>query len=494
MNPNKFKDIVFSMATSGLLLVGLFMLLNGSAQLARANPGNLFVTANGNGINCTQANPCDLATALSQSGNDDTIYVAQGTFTGTSGAVITLTKSITLFGGWDATAVIPPVRNSEMYPTILNGEDARRVVYISGNITPTLDGFVITQGNASEAAIDPGYGGGIYSNSANPIFTHNVISGNVASNNPVAWGFGGGICILNPPGMAIVSKNRITNNSANTANAGDGGGVAVRGGNGVTVSENTFQGNLAGLTTNSNGGGLSLYNSPAVVSGNLLQDNQAAASGGGFGGGLYSQFGDVTLSANIVADNAAEYGSVTFQQNPNITLVNNIIARNSAGGVFVRGSVNNPLTGSLVNNTIAQNGREGVYAGWYVSGYSKLTLTNNIIVSHSIGIFTYPALNSNIVTATKTLFFGNGEDTGGSTITSTEAIIESDPLFVDSAGWDYHLRVISPAIDAGESVPWLTTDMDGDVRPWPVGGYHDIGADEVYWRRIYLPQVLKSSG
>lgn len=493
MNLSQYKRIVFSLAASGLLLLGLFLLLNGAARIARADPGNLFVTTDGSGAGCTQANPCDLVTALNQSTNGDTIYVAQGTYTSTSAAVVTVTKSITLFGGWDASMVTPPVLDPEVHPTTLDGENARRGVYISGTITPTLDGFIITRGNASNAATDPGYGGGIYSSGANPIVTNNVITNNFAYTSTTDWAIGGGIYIYGAPIMAVVSDNLIANNTANTAYLGEGGGLYVRDGRDVTVSNNTFQGNTAGTTINGIGGGLSLYNSSAVVSGNLIRDNQATPTGAGFGGGLNSQFGDVTLSENIVTSNIAEYGAVTFQQNTNLTLVNNIIAQNPAGGVFVRGTASDPLAGTLVNNTIAQNGKEGVYAGWFSSGYSTLTLTNNIIVSHTIGIYAYPDLNPNVVTATHTLFYGNNDDTGGSIITSTDEISGSDPLFVDPAGWDYHLRTGSPAIDAGVSVPWLTTDVDGDARPWPVGGHYDIGADEAHWRQIYLPQVLKSS-
>jgi hypothetical protein len=112
-----------------------------------------------------------------------------------------------------------------------------------------------------------------------------------------------------------VSENLIANITANTSNAGDGGGLAVRGGNGITISKNTFRGNIAGSTPNSDGGGLSLYDSPAVVSGNLIQNNLAASTGTGFGGGFYRQFGEVTLSTNIVTDNAAEFGAITFEQN-----------------------------------------------------------------------------------------------------------------------------------------------------------------------------------
>jgi putative cofactor-binding repeat protein len=410
--------------------------------------------------------------------------------------VVTVTKSISLLGGWDASVATPPVRDPQAYPTTLDGENARRGVYISGTITTTLDGFIVTRGNASNTASDPGYGGGIYSDGANPILTHNVISNNVASTSTTDWALGGGIYIYGAYGapiMAVVSDNLIANNAANTAYLGQGGGLYVRDASDVTVSNNTFQDNTAGSTINGIGGGLYLNNSSAVVSGNLIRDNQATPTGAGFGGGFYSEFGDVTLSGNIVTGNTAEYGALTFQRNTTLTLANNIIAQNPAGGVFFRGGAGDPLTATLVNNTIAQNGKEGVYAGWYSSGYSALTLTNNIIVSHTIGIYAYPDTNPNVVTATHTLFYGNGDDTGGSVITSTNEITGSDPLFLDPAGRDYHLRVGSPAIDAGVSVPWLTADVDGDARPWPVGGHYDIGADEVRLWKIYLPQVLRNS-
>jgi hypothetical protein len=496
MNLSQYKRIVISLAASGLLVVGLFLLLDETARIARADPGKLFVTMDGSGAGCTQAYPCDLVTALNQSTNGDTIYVAQGTYTGTGAAVVTVTKSITLFGGWDGSMATPPLRDPEVYSTTLDGENARRGVYISGTITSTLDGFIVTRGNASNAATDPGYGGGIYSSAANPILTHNVITDNFASTSTTDWALGGGIYIYgaySAPIMAVVSDNLIANNTANTAKSGEGGGLYVRDSNEVTVSNNAFQDNTAGTTINGIGGGLSLYNSSAVVSGNLIQNNRATPTGAGFGGGLNSQFGDVTLSENIVTGNSAEYGALTFEQNANLTLANNIIAQNPAGGVFVRGTASGPLAASLVNNTISQNGKEGVYAGWFSSGHSTLTLTNNIIVSHTIGIYAYPDLNPNVVTATHTLFYGNNDDTGGSIITSTNEITGSDPLFVDPAGRDFHLRASSPAIDAGVSVPWLTTDVDGDERPWPAGGDYDIGADEAHWRQIYLPQVLKNS-
>jgi hypothetical protein len=53
--------------------------------------------------------------------------------------VVTVTKSITLYGGWDGTTTTPPVRDPDAHPTTLDGEGVRRVVYISESISPTLD-------------------------------------------------------------------------------------------------------------------------------------------------------------------------------------------------------------------------------------------------------------------------------------------------------------------------------------------------------------------
>jgi hypothetical protein len=222
MNPSKYKHIVFSMVTSGLLLVGLFLFLNGTSQIARADPGDLFVTPTGSGTACTQAQPCILQTALAQVADGNTIYVAEGTYTGIGGAVVTFAKSITLYGGWDGSPTGFVVRDPDAYPTVLDGEGAGRVVYISGPVAPVLDGLVIRHGNATGLGGYSSYdaGGGVYIYEANALINHcTIINNNAGPASSAGKGLGGGIAVI--ASNAQLENNLIISNTPLCANMGE---------------------------------------------------------------------------------------------------------------------------------------------------------------------------------------------------------------------------------------------------------------------------------
>ena len=145
-------------------MAGTLFLLGLLSGLALASSGDLFVSPGGSG-DCSQPSPCDLHTALTLASDGDTVYVAQGTYTGTGAAVITVTESITVYGGWDGTMTVPPVRDPKINPTTLDGKGLRRVVYITGTITPTLEGLWLTNGSSGSR------GGGIAVDGAHPIIS-----------------------------------------------------------------------------------------------------------------------------------------------------------------------------------------------------------------------------------------------------------------------------------------------------------------------------------
>jgi parallel beta-helix repeat protein len=487
--------------------LALLYVLSANPCPVLADPGDFFVTTGGTGTACTQDTPCALQTALGQAVNGDTIYVAQGIYTGTGSAVVTVTQSITLAGGWDGAPTGGVMRDPDTYTTALDGEIARRVVYISGNITPTLDGFSITRGDATGLGGHPWWGldlgGGVYIVTATTTIRNSRVYSNTADR-------GGGLFLMSS-NDATLSGNAVFSNTAD-----NGGGLSLFFCDGVTLNGNTISENIAryggglylGHTSDATlignsllvntagffGGGLRLESVEAVLQGNIVTGNVAAQ-----GGGAYIT-GNSTLNANLVADNTAEKGGGLYLGYGSPTLTNNVIADNQAdaegsgSGLYCEFST--PL---LLHTTIARNSGgdgSGIYAtGYWSSGTyrsSTVVLSNTILVSHTVGI---TVTMGNTATLEATLWgseaWANGSDWGGEGTIVTGAVnVRGDPAFVNSDAGDYHLTAASVALDRGVDAG-VTADMDGEARPWPIGGGYDIGADELEYLSIYLPLVLR---
>ena len=499
--------------------IGLLLTLLAGLQMAQATPAatNFFVKPGGNG-DCSQNSSCALQTALNQAANGDTIYVAEGVYTGTGAAVVTLTQSITLYGGWNGAASFQIVRDPALYPSVLDGEGMRRVVHISGDITPTLDGFTIANGNATGLLTycpsnPDGCGGGVFVSDAHPIIANNIITNNVAaittSGNPtVAIGYGGGLYLVNA-NRAVISGNLIISNAASTAYWGIGGGLCLRGiGSGTQVQFNRVFSNAA-TTADAYGEGGGIWGGPdgVLIQRNIVAGNQTNSAGTGRGAGLFQYGGFARYLGNLVQGNhgpaAVEmhYSQARLEGNQVVdnvtlegirlqdrsgggpTLVNNVVARSGSKTLSIYGyDASSILPATLLHNTLIGSGTGyGVYAQ-----YAALYLTNTIVASTTWGITnTTPA--SSTVSADHTLFWV----VANPGIQGTNPL-NADPAFVNPTGGDYHLGPGSAAINAG-ALTTVTTDIDGEPRPDCV--FWDIGADEVQGapcRRNYLPTILRN--
>ncbi len=477
----------------------------------------------------------------------DVVKVAAGTYTGvdvrpqndiTSIGLVTqmvyISKSVTIRGGYTPAFAEPP--DPEANPTTLDAQAQGRVLYITGDISATIEGLTITRGD--NTGLGGGFwpwmdaGGGIYIISA----TANIRNNSVCKST-TAWDGGG---VYMSYGAAVIQNNVIT---ANTASRYGGGLLLYQ--SDVTLTDNVVAKNDA----HANGGGAMILHTTATLQNNLISENNANQFGGGlvvaerrptlltgnvisgntagtFGGGIAIQDGQITSTKNIVADNVATLrgggldawhsdgaligdsvisnvtsgdGGGLYLSDSNLTLVNDLVLDNRAtergSGLYVEGS-----SLKVLHNTIARHNHGDGFGLYVTHGYShshphghdvigsRLYLTNTILVSHTVGI-SVTAGNTAILEAT---LWANEADWGGAgTILVGAHNYWGDPAFVDPDVGDYHIGAGSAAIDVGVDAG-VSDDIDGDPRP--VGGGYDIGADERHepealW--VYLPLVLK---
>jgi len=436
--------------------------------------------------------------------------------------VVYINKTVTIRGGYTTTNWTTSYPITQ--PTVLDAQRQGRVVYISGNVTPTLNGLILTHGNATglTAKCDPdadGCGGGIFVYNAHPRIISNTITNNVAAVTTSGFytrttGYGGGL-FMNGATRAVISGNLIISNTAGMARCGAGGGIYLfmsgQGNAGMQVLFNQVLSNTATTTNYSCAWGGGIYGGPAgvLIQGNTIAGNRADGYGGGQGSGIYQWYGSAAYLDNLVRGNL---GSVTgqavylgrsqsrFEGNrvvDNATykgvqlligeaggprLVNNVVARSGAKTIAATGYLEAPLTATLLHNTLIGSGTG--YGVYVETGYVTLYLTNTIVASYTWGITnTFPA--SSTVHIDHTLFWANTHKgiQGASPVSG-------NPAF---AADGYHLGPGSKAINRGVNAG-VATDIDGDVRPdWC---FFDIGADEFFaglgCQVIHLPLVLRN--
>ncbi len=407
---------------------------------------------------CPACTYTTIGSALANANTGDAIRVASGMYT----ERLTITKTVTLEGGWDALFTMRTPGSS-----LVDAQRLGRAMTILGPVSPTIDGLTITGGDATNEISGTHRGGGVYIEEGGALLVNNIITDNLATTHITETGFGGGVHVA--AGRVVISANQILGNVA--------GAAAPEAG------------------TEAYGGGVYAAGTPVLIN-NLFAFNQARLGGSlfGYGGGAYVL--DGTVRGNrFVSNSASNGGGIATVIN---TAFEGNLSRGTTGGNFL---VEAGSASRLTNNFLLEtNCPTGMYPG-----NSAIQVVNNTIVGCFQGIYVpagaSPPISNNLFYSNTTAIAGEGMpllDYNGfwlngtnfnvsSTLTGTHNVF-ANPLFVDPASGDYHLRPGSPMIDVGTAAGAPPTDYDGDPRP--LGGGIDIGADEVAVK-TFLPLVLK---
>ena len=282
----KFQVADWSKQVVTAVFLALLLLLTGApghAAVLRVNGASAADTPDGSSWTTAFKT---IQSAVDAAHAQDEIWVAKGTYTGTTDSVVDMSeKMLVLYGGFAGTETSRGERNWDDNNTVIHGEGKRRCV--TSNNTGFIDGFTLQNGNAED-------GGGMYGGTA----TNCSFIGNTAED------LGGGMY------FGTVSNCTFINNLATGIYGSSGGGMYDGTATNCTFTGNTapsgggmFKGTATNCTFTGNtatadwGGGGGMYDGTATNC--TFTKNSATNDGGGMAGGTAT---NCTFTGNTAED------------------------------------------------------------------------------------------------------------------------------------------------------------------------------------------------
>lgn len=502
--------------------------------------------SDGGGNDCLDSStPClTIPYAISLASAGDEIRVAAGVYT----SAVLVNIGITITGGFDPTGpdgwTTPTPAQT---PSILDGENDRRPLYVtgSGGNGLTFQHFTIRNGNASFKLVNgpdvPNVGGGVLIYNADDVTLRDLILQNNTATTLAGQGFGGAIALISVTrarleditasgnrantfggltlgygGAFYLNGDNITgvlsggdiamerihlfNNIAGGEALGVGGALAIAGGT-ATLVHGDITANSTGDGVNGLGGGLALLNGTnTIIKQTTILSNTSTGGGGGIG--LQGDDGSViTLAANVPA------GKVITELN---TL---IIARNAAatgGALAIQGS--QQVVPTIYYSTLADNNLDVAAAG-LAAATAAVHIAGTPATAHSLSFISSiiggndtaveSTANPAPLVTTYGMFLDEDVNTvnGGNAPAPPVPLPRGDVLYTNPAAGDYHLAPRSPVIDLLAFSDHF--DIDGDkftpnnvCTPFKPecgsGKLEDYGADEFQYTTATIRYVATS--
>jgi hypothetical protein len=312
-------------------------------------------------------------------------------------------------------------------------------IYSSGNSAGVPDtGLVIIRNDLSATGASRIRRVGIFiSNEDGPQITENSVGGIDTTESIDAIGIALGITGISTTTVtgggvinANVSRNRI--NGVNAASAFSAAGIAVAGGSGVnTIANNMIAGVIARAT------------SPDIPAGIFVAGVVGSTTR------VYHNSVSMTGNRGATTSQYPSYALAITGTDPLVELKDNLlytIQDPGSGGANAKSYAIGTMSTTFSNMVSDYN---GFYSAGPLPGYFRSGSLNSASGTDYANLAAWRA--------------ATGRDTNS---------IEGDPLF--NSATDLHISAASPAVHVGVTVPGISVDIDGEVRP----GTPTIGADE----------------
>lgn len=425
-----------------------------------------------------------ISQAITAAKAGDTIQIAEGTYAENpviGGFNNWSSKRLNILGGFQSGSSFA-VRDQGTYRTLIDGgltTVGLRLFVSAGSNNMVVDGLAIKRGKGLGTAWNNGYGhgGGVYVQWVGTgVLTLSHLEVFDSQTNSIAANSqqGGGLWATTTANGSSTGRVKVEDSQFYNNKGGKGAGLSGQGN--IDVYRNRIEGNFG---QNDHGGGFYMSVSGGAFEDNLIKDNDIGILAGyGWGGGGVFVGGSATLKRNVFTGNYAPLiGSGVFFDEQNTStmegdlLYKNDCTSNAGAAVYVdgAGSSGPGSTLTMTNVTVADHVCSG--AAIFLERQSSVTLKNAILWGNTTDI--------------------NGQS--GTTWSATYSVtslsgtgnITSDPLFVNSAGNDYHLKSTaghyttsgwvtdastSPAIDAGDTASAFSNE------PSPNGSRINMGA------------------